>query len=513
MTARLSVTHTLHSINIVLYFPSSSSASTSSSDNISSMSSPSSISNTAPGAAEKQASAAQPAKQGRWGWPLRSAVEVSKPSSGPSGAGSGSSALPSSLPVVSGGESLSPAQPDTAVPKPPAMPPIPKPARINSAKLARIPNTEPEHLSGGAKLPRTSISTERPNQPQLPFSRPDSLNFDKSVDAPDSADTQNPPDTKPVPPLIDLKSPKRTWPPVQARTNSHDSTNKEDPPTSSSRKGSGSTTSTRRSSRNLRTWPPVSPLPGDAGDVESNGALSSPSPRRSLGLEDNKSLQETRERATSNQASLPLSPVKSDRFGIEVDDGLGENDYQTARIPEAIQTRHEQAEQEPSSQVPGAFPPRSGGTFTAPVSKEAEGVSGPQRSSTSLSSVSSILETVREGSRDSEEKVPAPTSNPSGVLKANPRTSPYETEQNPWGHESIFQSEDARQIPAEPKLAGGSSLDPGFSERETGPGHSEIQIPGAARNGSDIIEGESEPRAFEHPKSTYKHRVSDSGRV
>lgn len=483
-----------------------SSSSTSTSNNTVSMSKPTSISSNAPGAAEKQASAAQPVKQGRWGWPLRSSVDVSKLSSSPSGAGSGSSARKSSIPENSVVKGVSPSQPGTVEPKVPAEISSPKPTRANSANLAHVLDKEAEQGAGEAKPPRTSISSERPLQPQLPLSQTDSLDFDDSVNAPNSIDTQNPPNTEPVPPLIDPKTPKRTWPPVQTRTKSQDSTKKEYAPLSSSRKSSASTLSTRKSSRNLPIWPPVSSFPADARDAESNGALSPLSSRNSIGPEDNKPIHGIRGRASADQAPLPSSSVNSDRIGVEADDEPGEHKSNTAQIPEAIQTTHEQAEQKPLSHIPGSFPTRSDSTFRAPVTEEAESVSGPL-SSTSSSPVSEISKPVRAGGQAPEEKTPVLARETSETPKAHLRTASYETEKNPWDDASILQNEVARQIPAEPGLANGSSQDPGFSKRETELAHSETQIPGPAGKGPDLNVKESEPKASEPRKSTYKNHA------
>lgn len=474
------------------------------------MSKPFSVSNTAPGVAEKQASAAQPAKQGRWGWPLRSSFDGSKSSSSPSGAGSGSSAPTPPLPVIPGVDnSQSSSQPDTAVPKSSAVLSSSQPTEANSAKLPSIPDRDTEQASGDAKAPRTSISSERPPQTQLPISPPNSAGFDNDVDAPNSVDTRNSPNTQQAPPVIDLKSPKRTWPPVQTRKKSQDSTNKEDAPFSSSRKSSASTLSTRRSSRNLPTWPPVSTLSGDARDVEPNGAPGPPSLRKSIGPGDNKQpTQEIRERASADQAPLPSSPVKSDRISDEANGEVGEHDPHTARVPEAIQTPHEKAGQRPLSHIPGSFPTRSSSTVGALVNEEAESVSGPPDSSSLLSSVPAIPEITRVDDRDSEEKTPTLRSDVSGLRETAPRASSYEMEQNPWDHESILQTGDARNIPAESKTVNGFGLDPSFLEREAGPGHSETPIPSAARKDSDLNVKDSEPRAFENHKSTYENRIS-----
>ena len=467
------------------------------------MSIPSSLSNTVPGAAEKEASAAQPAKQGRWGWPLRSSVDVSKPSSRPSRAGSGPSAPTSSLPVVSGGESRSLSQPDTAAPKVSAVLPSPKPTRANSANLARILDREAEQASEVAKPPRTSISSERPLQPQLPFARPDGLNLDISADAAVSVGTQTPPNTKPVPPVTGLKSPKRTWPPVETRKQSQDSINKEDAPFSSSRKASASTLSTRRSSRNLPAWPPVSSASSDARDVRSNAALSPLSSRKSIGPEDNKPIQDIRDSTYAEEAPLPSSPVKSEADGV-----LSELGPHTARIPEAIQPPQEPAEQRRFSQIPGSFPNRSISTLGDLASEKADGVTAPLGSPPPLSSVPAISESVRSGGRDSEERTVPLTSDATDIPEANPRTAQYETEQNPWDDESILKLGEARQIPAEPRLASDSSLHSSLSKRGTGLDQPETQIPIAARKGSKLTVEDSEPSALEHPKSMYKGRVS-----
>lgn len=516
MTARLSVAQTVYSLHIVLDFQPSlspSASSTSSSHNFSSMSKRTSISNSAPGTAEKQASAAQPAKQGRWGWPLRSQVDVSKPPSNPTGVGSGSSTRTPSILGNSDVESVSPAQSGTPVPNLPAEISSPQPTKANSGMLAQILDREAEQASVETKPPRSSISSERPLQSQLPLSRPASLNVADGVNAPNPVGTQNPPNNKPVPPVTDPKSPKRTWPPVQTRTKSQDSIHKEDAPFSSSRKSSASTLSTRRSSRNLPTWPPVSSSPADARDVEPNRALSLPRSRNSIVPEDNKPTQEKLGSASADQASFPSSSAKGDRIGDEVDGEAGKTGPQTVRIPEAIQKPHEQVAQTPLSQIPGSFPTRSDSTFAASLKEEPESASVPSGSSTSLSPVPEMSKPVRAGHQGSEGKAPAVTSHASDAPEANLRKASYETEKNPWDDESILRIGDVRQTPAETKLAKDSSLDPIFPEREPGPGKPETQIHSAARKGSDLNAKDSEPKASEYPKSTYNFRLSGIVRV
>lgn len=512
MTARLSFAQTLHSLHIVLEFqPSLSplSSSTLSSDNISNMSKRTSISNIAPGTAEKQASAAPLAKQGRWGWPLRSQVDVSKPSSNPSGVGSGLSTRTPSIPENSAEESVLPAQPSTAVPQLPAEISSPKPTRGNSGILAQILDREAEQASTAAKPPRTSISSERPPQHQLPPSDLVYPIIDNTVNAPKLVDTPDPRNAQPLSPVSDLKSPKRTWPPVQTRTKSQDPTNREEAPLSSSRKSSINTLSPRRSSRNLPTWPPVSSLPADTRDVESNSAPSLPRSRNSIIAEDDKPTQGIQGRASADQVPLPLSPVKSDRIDDEAGGEPSKIDPQTAHVSEAIQTSPEQAEQRSLSQIPGSFPIRSNSTLEAPVYEEPENGSGPSDSVISLSPVPKIPKPARAGDQDSEEQVPVSTSHAADPPKATLRKASYETEKNPWDDESILQIGDARQAPAETKVASGSRLEPSFAKRESVLGPSETQIPSTARTGSDLDAKDFEPRAFEHHKSTYHIRFSD----
>lgn len=512
MTARLSFTQTSHSLHIVLDFQPSlspSSSSTRSSDSISSMSKRTSISNTAPAAAEKQALAAQPAKQGRWGWPLRSQVDVSKPSSNPSGVGSGSSTRTPSIPENSLGESVSPAQPGAAIQQLPAEISSPKPTRANSAILAQILDREAEQASTAAKPSRTSISSERSPQNQLPLSDPAYPNVNNTVNTPESVDAPYSPNAQPVPLVGGLKSPKRTWPPVQTGTKTQDSTYKEDVPLSSSRKSSINTLSTRRSSRNLPTWPPVSSFPTDTRDVESNNASSLPRSRNSIIPEDNKLTQGIQGRASADEVPLPPSPVKSDHIDHEAGIELGKFDPQVARIPEGIQPPHEQAEQRSLSQIPGSFPIISNSTLGALVNEEPDKASGPSDSVISLSPVPEISKAVIAGDQDSEEQTPALTSNASVPSKGNLRKASYETEKNPWDDESILKIGDARHTPAETKLAGGSSLEPGYAKIETGLGPSETQIPSPARKGSELDAKIFDPRAFEHYKSTYHIRFSD----
>ena len=410
-------------------------------------------------------------------------------------------------------ESVSPAQSGTAVPNLPAEISSPKPTRANSGMLAQTLNREAEQASVEAKPPRPSISSEKSLQPQLPLSRPESLDFADGLNAPNSVDIQNPPNNKPIPPATDPKSPKRTWPPVQTRRKSQDSIHKEDAPFSSSRKSSASTLSTRRSSRNLPTWPPVSSLPADARDVESNRALSLPRSRNSIVPEDNKPTQEILGPASADQASLPSSSAKGDRIGDEVDGELGKTGPQTARIPEAIQKPHEQVEQTPLSQIPGSFPTRSDSTFASFINEEPKSASVPSGSLTSLSPVPEISKPVRAGDQGSQEKAPALISHASNAPKANLRKASHEMEKNPWDDESILRIGDVRQNPAETKLANDLSLDPIFPGREPGPGNSETQIPSAARKGSDLNAKDSEPKVFEYPKSTYNFRLSGTVRV
>lgn len=518
MTARVSVAQTLHSLHIVLDFQPSlspSSSSTSSSDSVSSMSRRTSISITTPGTAEKQASAAQPTKQGRWGWPLRSQADVSKPSLNPSGGGSGSSARTPSIPGNSGVKGVPSAQPSMAVPNLPAENSSPKPTRANTGILAQTLDREAEEASMAAKPSRTSINLERPPQNQLSLSDSDYPSIDNSVNASISVDASHPPiaqnsqNAQNVSPVSDLKSPKRAWPPVQTGIKSQESTNKEDATLSSSRKSSTNTLLPRRSSRNLPTWPPVSSSPVDTRNVESNSALSFPRPRNSIVPENDKPTQEIQGRVSADEVPLPSSPVKSDYINDEAGGESSKTNSQTALISETIQKPHEQAEQGSLSRVPGSFPIRSTSTFGAVVDDEPENASGPSDSLPSLSPVPELSKAVRAADQGSDEKAPALTNQASASPNVNSRQASYETEKNPWDDESILHIGDARQTPAETRLTSDSSLDPGFVKRETGLDHSETQIPSAAREGSELDAKDFEPRAFEHHKSTYNVRFSD----
>ena len=408
---------------------------------------------------------------------------------------------------------MSPAQPDTIASKLPAAISSPKPTRANSAMLAQILDREAEQALTAAEPSRTSISSERPPQPQLPLSDSAYPIIDNTVNTSRSVDAPNSPNAQPVSPASDLKSPKRTWPPVQTGTKSQDPKSKEEGPLSSSRKSSISTLSTRRSSRNLPTWPPVSSFPADTRNVDSNSASSLPRSRNSIIPEDDKPTQGIQGHVSGDEVPLPPSPVKSDHIDDETGGELGKIDPQIARIPEGMQIPHEQAQQRSLSQIPGSFPIRSNSTLGGLVNEELENASGPSDSVISLSPVPELSKPVIAGDQDSDEQAPALTSNASDPPKATLRKASYETEKNPWDDESILKIGDARHTPAETKVAGGSSLEPGFAKIETGLGPSETQIPSIARKGSELDAKNFEPRAFEHYNSTYDIRFSDLAAV
>ncbi len=513
MTARLHVSQTLHSIKIVLFFPSSSlsvsSSSTSSSDTASNMSNLSSVSNAAAGAADKPASASQPIKQGRWGWPLRSAVDVNKASAAPSGAASGSPAIPSSVPVVSGLKSRPPAEPDKAPRKLPALPPTPKPARVDSAKIARVLDTETEQIPGNSSMPPTSGSPKRKNQPGPLPSQPTIRNPDKSVSvgAPDPKDIEHPPNTKPPPPVLDLKLPRRTWvPPARIRTIDLDSTNQEYPLISSARGGSRSSSSTRRSSQNLtpsRIRLPASPVFGDIDDAAPNGGTSPPNPEGNLGFED---LKETRERATAKKASFPSSPANGNPISDQLAAELDGHDPRTARILESVGPLRESAEQRPSIQDPPPVPTGFSGTIVAPDGQEAAGVEDLHGPSPPLSPPSSIRKIASARSQSAEERHSIPTSDAPDIPKGNSQNVQREMGQNPLDHDSILYDEDARQVPTEVKFP---RLEPNSVESEMLPVQLENQTPRVSGNEFGLHENEPEPSVLKKPESRYQNECLD----
>lgn len=510
MTAQIKIIQSLYSIHIILSFPSSASSSSSSSLSSSySTSSPSSsipnmsnrppIANTAAAAAysaEKSASAAQPVKQGRWGWPRRPVVEVSKSSSGPAAAGPESSAtIPSSPPVVSGAESL---PPDEADRKLSSLPPAaaPKSAGISTAKLAGISDTEAELTSGDSKTSRGSLSTKRPRQPSLPVSQ--SSGLDPGI----APETPNPLKTRPSPPVIDLKTSTRPWlphSPVRTQINNIELANQEDPLSPLSRKGSRSTTSTRRSSGNLtpaRTQLSGSPFPSDAGDVKLSDGLKFLKLRRISGLEDALPLQETRKRTVPNQASLVSSPVSNERADNGLAGEFNTPDSKIARVAESVQPPQERAEQELPTEGFPSFPSRpSSPTARAFETNEAEGLEDAQTISPSLFPESPVSRPVGSGRQFAEENTLIPTGDASDTQTENTQIVPRATEESPWKQVSIPNAEDAGAITVEQRLTNDPTLGASLIEKEIQPGLLKRKTPSVLSVESVLHEKVCEPSA------------------
>jgi hypothetical protein len=427
------------------------------------MSSQSPIANTATAAAavaEKSAPAAQPVKQGRWGWPRRSAFEASKSSSGPAAAGLESSAtIPSSPPVVSGAESLPDEADHTLSSLPRAA--APKSPGINTAKLAGISDTEAEPTSGDSKVGRGSISTKRPSQPN-------------DLDPGAAPEIQNPPRTRPSPPVIDLKSSTRPWlphSPVRTQINNFESASQEDPLSSLSRKGSRSTTSTRRSSGNLtpaRIQLPDSRLPSDAGDVKLSDGLKSSQSRRISGPEDALPLQATREHTTPNQAPPVSSLANNERADNSLAGESNVPDSRIGRITQSVQSLQERAEQGLPTEYSPSFPSGpSGSNARALESKEAEDVKDPQTTPSSLSHESLVSRPVGSGGQIAKENTLIPTGDASDIQTENPHLTPRATEENPRDQVSALNAKDAGANPGEPILTTRPRLDSGLIENVT----------------------------------------------